>query len=170
MASSSNKSKKSAQPAKSKAAESTSPARWIVVGVLLVVVVYGAYRVLNPLRQQASGGTTSSQTSASGQSGAARITGPETPGSAEVSGGIQKISIAVSNVYSPNVVNLKAGIPAEVTFTGGQGCTTVVHSQQLGFTEDLSTGPKTVKLNALQPGTYQFSCRMDMVFGKVVVQ
>ena len=170
MASSSKKPKKSSQPAKPKAAESTSPARWVIVGVLLVVVVYGAYRVLNPLRQQAGASTSAGQTTAAGQSSGARITGPETPGTAQVVGGVQKIEIAVTGVYSPNVVNLKAGIPADVTFTGGQGCTTVVHSQELGFSEDLSTGPKTVKLKALQPGTYQFSCGMDMVFGKVVVQ
>jgi plastocyanin len=169
MASSSKKPKKSPQPAKSKA-ESTSPARWVIVGVLLVVVVYGAYRVLNPLRQQAGASTATSQTSASSPPSGAKITGPETPGSARIVGGVQKIDIAASNVYSPNVVNLKAGIPAELTFTGGQGCNTVIHSQQLGFTEDLSTGPKTVKLKALAPGTYQFSCSMDMVFGKVVVQ
>ena len=168
MASSSNKSKKSSQPSKPKAAEPTSSARWIVVGVLLVVVVYGAYRVLNPLRQQAGAGTTTSQTASAAAD--ARVTGPESAGTAQDNGGVQKISIAVSNVYTPNVVNLKAGVPAELTFTGGQGCTTTVHSQQLGFSEDLSTGPKTVKLNALQPGTYQFSCGMDMVFGKVVVQ
>jgi len=45
-----------------------------------------------------------------------------------------------------------------------------VQSNDLGFSEDLTAGPKTVKLAALEPGTYAFSCGMEMVFGKIVVE
>jgi plastocyanin domain-containing protein len=45
-----------------------------------------------------------------------------------------------------------------------------VQSQQLGFAEDLTSGPKTVKLGALQPGTYTFACGMNMVSGTIVVK
>jgi plastocyanin len=167
---SSPKRKKPAQSPKSKAAETTSPARWMIVGVLIVVAIFGAYRVLSASNHGSAVATTSTQAVSSGQQSGARVTGPEVAASAQVAGGVQTIAIDVTTVYTPNVINLKAGVPAELTFKGGQGCTTVVHSDQLGFSEDLSTGPKTVKLKALQPGTYQFSCGMNMVFGKVVVE
>ncbi len=98
------------------------------------------------------------------------VTGPVTTGAAVVEGGVQKISVDVTTVYAPNTITLKAGVPAEITFSQAQGCTQVVQSADLGFTEDLSTGPKTVSLKGLQPGTYAFSCGMQMVFGKIVVE
>jgi Cu+-exporting ATPase len=87
-----------------------------------------------------------------------------------LAGGIQKISVDVTTVYNPNTIKLKAGVPAEITFSQAQGCTQVVQSADLGFSEDLSAGPKTVKLKGLQPGTYAFSCGMQMVFGQIVVE
>ena len=43
-------------------------------------------------------------------------------------------------------------------------------SKDLNFFEDLTSGAKTVKLPALQAGTYAFSCGMQMVFGSIVVE
>lgn len=91
-------------------------------------------------------------------------------GTASLSGGVQKIDVKVTTSYSPNVIRLKAGVPAEITFSQAQGCTAIVQSQDLGFQEDLSSGPKTVKLQGLSAGTYQFACGMNMVQGQVVVQ
>jgi plastocyanin len=97
--------------------------------------------------------------------------GPAVTGSATVAGGVQKISVDLSSgSYNPNTIQLKAGVPAEITFGQASGCTGVVQSQQLGFSEDLSSGPKTVKLAGLQAGTYQFACGMGMVTGTIVVQ
>lgn len=98
------------------------------------------------------------------------VTGTETEGVATLADGVQRISVDVTTVYNPNVIKLKAGVPAEITFSQAAGCTGIVHSADLGFEEDLSAGPKTVKLQGLQPGTYAFSCGMDMVFGKIVVE
>jgi plastocyanin domain-containing protein len=85
-------------------------------------------------------------------------------------GGVQKVAVDVGSVYTPNAIKLKAGVPAEITFGQSQGCTQIVESADLGFSEDLSSGPKTVKLQGLQPGTYAFSCGMQMVFGQIVVE
>ena len=98
------------------------------------------------------------------------VTGPQVDGTAAVSGGVQKIAVNVTTVYSPNVIHLKAGVPTEITFSSAQGCTAQVQSQELGFVEDLSTGPKVVTLKAPAPGTYDFACGMDMVHGKIVVE
>ena len=61
-------------------------------------------------------------------------------------------------------------MPTEITFSQSSGCTGYVQSQDLGFQADLTSGPQTVKLPALQPGTYGFACGMGMVTGQIVVQ
>ena len=99
--------------------------------------------------------------------------GSSTPieGTAALEGDVQRISVDLSSgSYNPNTIKLKAGVPAEVTFGQGSGCTAQVQSQDLNFFEDLTSGPKTINLPALQPGEYQFSCGMQMVFGKFVVE
>ncbi len=94
-----------------------------------------------------------------------------TQGTAQDSGGVQKISIDLSSgVYDPSTVKLKAGVPAEITFGQSSGCTRYVQSQSLGFQADLGGGPQTIKLPGLQPGTYDFECGMNMVQGQIVVE
>ncbi len=84
--------------------------------------------------------------------------------------GVQRIDVDVASGFSPNVVRLAAGTPTEITFGEGSGCMAQVMSEELGFFEDLQSGPKTVSLPALEPGTYGFSCGMRMVFGEIVVE
>jgi plastocyanin len=99
------------------------------------------------------------------------VTGATAEGAATLAGGVQKISVDVSTgTYNPNVIKLKAGVPAEVTFANGTGCTGQVQSQALNFSADMTNGPATVKLPALKAGTYSFYCGMQMVFGKIVVE
>lgn len=93
------------------------------------------------------------------------------PKTATVTGGVQKISVDVSKgYYDPSTIVLKAGVPAEITFSQSSGCTAQVVSEDLQFSEDLSAGPKNVKLPALRAGTYKFHCGMNMVFGTITVQ
>jgi plastocyanin len=99
------------------------------------------------------------------------VTGATVEGAATLEGGVQKVSVDVSTgTYNPNIIKLKAGVPAEVTFANGSGCTGQVQSQALNFSADMSGGPATVKLSALKAGTYSFYCGMQMVFGKIVVE
>jgi plastocyanin len=174
--------------------------RWAMIIGLVVVAFFGAYRFASARTGQTAKGTAglagtvasaaspANGNTAAGGSGAAGsgaacaccggggapsangITGPASTGTAAIAGGVQKIAVAVTTVYNPNTIKLKAGVPAEITFSQAQGCTQVVQSTDLGFSEDLSAGPKTVKLQGLQPGTYAFSCGMNMVFGKIVVE
>jgi plastocyanin len=119
-----------------------------------------------------SGGSAASGSASGGCcGGGATKQGPAVTKKAAVAGGVQKISVDLSKgSYDPDTIQLKAGVPAEITFGQSAGCTGIVQSQQLGFSEDLSGGPKTVKLAALQPGTYQFACGMNMVTGTIVVK
>jgi len=99
------------------------------------------------------------------------VTGDLVEGTAAVDGNVQKIDVDLSQgYYNPNQIVLKAGVPAEITFGQSSGCTGQVMSQDLGFSEDLTAGPRTVKLPALEKGEYAFSCGMQMVFGKIVVE
>lgn len=82
----------------------------------------------------------------------------------------QKVSVDLSRgKFDPSTIHLKAGVPADITFGRGGGCLASVHSSSLGFDVDVTSGPKTVHLGPLKPGTYSFSCGMNMVFGSVVV-
>jgi plastocyanin domain-containing protein len=98
------------------------------------------------------------------------VTGPRVDGTATRVGGIQTITVRVTSAYSPNVIHLAAGVPASITFSAAQGCTSQIQSQQLGFAEDLSAGSKSVTIENPRPGTYDFECGMNMVHGKILVE
>ena len=161
--------------------------RYLMVAVLVAIAFFGAYRFASASNSQSTSGVVSAATragalpiptSAAG-AGAAASTGgggccggggPAVTGAAKVEGGVQKIAVDASQGYNPNTIQLKAGIPTEITFSQSSGCTGVVQSAQLGFSEDLSSGPKTIKLKGLAAGTYGFACGMNMVTGTIVVK
>ena len=93
-------------------------------------------------------------------------------GTAVLEGDVQRIAVDATSGYDPNVIRLKAGVTAEITFSEGTGCMAEVMSEDFGFFEDLTRGPVTVRIEAerLQPGEYGFSCGMQMVFGTIIVE
>jgi hypothetical protein len=95
--------------------------------------------------------------------------GPE--GTAAVEGGVQRIAVDLSTgSYDPSVIHAKAGVPLEIAFGQGQGCLASVLIPDFGIDQDLTAGGAVVKLPAMKAGEYRFSCGMEMVFGKIVVQ
>ncbi|MHA8110156.1 cupredoxin domain-containing protein [Lactobacillaceae bacterium Melli_B4] len=85
----------------------------------------------------------------------------------------QVVTVTVDGGYQPNVVNFKQGVPAEIKFVrnSDQGCLGTVQSKDLGFKAALPLNEaQTFTVNTDQAGEYEFSCGMDMVKGKVVVQ
>jgi plastocyanin len=164
----------------------------LLVAALVIAAFFGAYRFarasnspsgaapigLAGAAAPAAGGGALTSPSSGGAAGAAAGGGgccggggPAVAGAAKVDGGVQKIAVDLSSgSYNPNTINLKAGVPTEITFGQASGCTSVVQSADLGFSEDLSAGPKTVKIAALKPGTYGFACGMNMVQGTIVVK
>jgi len=172
----------------------------VLIGGLVIAAFFGAYRFASagngraanagaaPL-QAATGPNSQSTGGSGGASGGADaagagcaccggggattangITGDPVSGKAEMSGGIQVVTVDVGSTYSPNVIKLKAGVPAEITFGQSSNCASQIVSEDLGFTADSSAGPRTVKLGALKAGTYSFHCSMNMVFGQIVVE
>ncbi|BDZ31961.1 cupredoxin domain-containing protein [Lactiplantibacillus sp. WILCCON 0030] len=84
----------------------------------------------------------------------------------------QVAAITVAGSYQPQVVTLKQGLSAELTFTRtkAQGCLDVVHSKALDFETELPLNqPQTIKISTDQTGEFEFSCGMDMFHGKVVI-
>jgi len=99
----------------------------------------------------------------------ARTTGAD--GTAKVEGSVQRISVDLSTgAYTPSVITAKAGIPLEIAFGQGSGCLASVLVPDFGIDQDLTQGGAVVKLPAMKAGEYQFSCGMQMVFGKIVVK
>ena len=155
-------------------------ARYLVVAVFTVAAFIVAYQLASARssaaeRAAAYAAQTAYAQPAAGDSGGCGCgdggLGTRVEGAAALEGdGVQRIVVDTSAGYDPNVIKLQAGVPAEITFGPAYGCTAQVMSQELGFYEDLQSGPKTVALQALEPGTFGFSCGMQMVFGEVVVE
>ncbi len=164
-----------------------SPVRYIIITAIVLAAFLGSYS----LAVAKAGRTTVDQSTATNSSATPVVNGADgtdvssacaccgsgsgssTPieGSATLEGDVQTISVDLSSgSYDPNVIKLKAGVPAEITFGQSSGCTAQVQSKDLGFFEDLTGGPVTVKVPALEAGTYGFSCGMEMVFGSIVVE
>jgi len=81
-----------------------------------------------------------------------------------------KINITVDGGYSPNNFKLKAGKPAEVTFTrvSDKGCT-----QQVKFNGELYDLPLNQQVTVRftpQKGNYEWTCGMNMVKGSYRVK
>ena len=154
--------------------DSAETTRYLIIGALVVVAFFGAYRFAEAAKAGAAPQAIvlAPSAPAPGPSTSGAAGGVASGGSAAtLQGGVQKISVDASQgSYNPSVIQLKAGVPAEITFSQASGCMGTVQSSALGFQEDLSSGPKTVKIKALQPGTYGFACGMNMVQGQVVVQ
>lgn len=168
--------------------------RYLVAAALVVAAFFGAYRFAAARTVNASDATVAGQQASAGaELGAAGtgadgstpacaccgtsaptkdgLTGDAVEGTAVVENGVQRLEVDLSKgYYEPNVLVLKAGVPAQITFAQSTGCTAQVMSKDLGFFEDLSAGPRTIELDALEAGDYAFSCGMEMVFGKIVVE
>ena len=87
--------------------------------------------------------------------------------------GTQDVTVVVDSGYSPQVIELQAGKPVRLRFdrrdTGS--CTDEVVIGDFGIRRFLPTGKITVvQFTPDRPGTYQFSCGMGMIHGKMVVK
>lgn len=160
----------------------SSGVRWAMVLLLAAAAFFASYRYASARNGNPGDGANIAALPAiagagAGSSGCACCGGTTPPAGAdltkgaEIDGDVQKITVDVSKgYYDPSTIELKAGIPAEITFGQGSGCLAQVQSQELGFFEDLTGGPRTVKLGALEAGTYSFTCGMQMVSGTIVVK
>lgn len=91
---------------------------------------------------------------------------------AEQANGVQKIEIVVDGGYKPEVIQLKAGVPAEITFLRrtSSSCFDEVLLPDFGKQAKLPVNkPYTLKINPGKQGSFTYSCGMHMFFGKIEV-
>lgn len=82
----------------------------------------------------------------------------------------QRLSIGIGDLgYDPAIVRASADRPITLTVARGEGCAAGFLMPSLGIDKDNSSGPVTIKLGTLKPGTYRFTCGMEMVEGKLIV-
>jgi hypothetical protein len=160
--------------------------KYILLAVIVVLAFFAAYGIASGRSSSpataASPATTAAAPAACDPAAAATSecggsccgTGGEAvenSGSAVVEGDVQRISIDVSAGYfDPSIIVVQAGVPVEITFSEGTGCMAEVMFKDFAVFEDLTEGDAVVSLPALEPGEYEFSCGMEMVFGTVVAQ
>ena len=86
----------------------------------------------------------------------------------------QKATVKVTDKgYEPSRLNLKAGVPAQVTFlrTSDQTCGTEVLLPDYKIQKDLPLNkPVMISFTPKKAGTFAFTCGMKMIKGSVVVK
>jgi len=104
---------------------------------------------------------------------AGKGTAPVVAGTAKDEDGAQVVEIEVENgYYKPNQINVKAGTPVTVKFSGKvAGCIGMPEFKDLGKKADFTkTGEATVELGALAAGTYKFTCGMGRPGGTITAE
>jgi plastocyanin domain-containing protein len=92
---------------------------------------------------------------------------------AEVIGNLQKVEILVEGGYKPEVVTLKPGIPAELTFVrkSASSCFDEVLLPDFGKQAALTINePHVIAFTPKVDGVFTYSCGMHMFFGKIEVK
>lgn len=83
---------------------------------------------------------------------------------------VQRLTVGFGQYgYEPSSLTAKAGVPIKLTVGRGEGCAAGFLIPSLNIAADNSSGPAVIDLGTLKPGTYQFSCGMEMVTGTLVV-
>ena len=90
----------------------------------------------------------------------------------EGAGGVQEVEIAVEGGYEPATVRVRAGAPVRLVFDRREtsGCSEEVVIPDFGVRRFLPAFQKTaVELAPAAAGTYEFTCGMGMLRGRLVV-
>lgn len=88
-------------------------------------------------------------------------------------GGQQEVTITVQGGYDPAEVKLKRGIPARLVFDRREtsGCSEEVVIPAFGIRTFLPAFQKTtVELKPEKAGSFEFTCGMSMLRGRLVVE
>jgi Cu+-exporting ATPase len=99
--------------------------------------------------------------------------GPRKARAAELAGGVQRLEVTVKGGYSPELIRLRQGVPAELTFDRQEtgDCTSRVVFPDFQVSAALPAWQKTtVRLEPEQPGEFGFACGMNMIHGTLIVE
>lgn len=92
---------------------------------------------------------------------------------AEGAGGMQEVTIRVQGGYSPSSVRVRRGAPVRLVFDRQEtsGCSEEVVLGDFGIRRFLPAHERTaVEFTPERAGTYEFTCGMSMLRGRVVVE
>ena len=88
-------------------------------------------------------------------------------------GGAQEVTITVQGGYDPAEVRVRKGVPVRLVFDRKEtsGCSEEVVFPDFGVRKFLPAFQKTaVELKPDQAGSYEFTCGMSMLRGRLVVE
>jgi plastocyanin domain-containing protein len=86
-------------------------------------------------------------------------------------GGVQEVTIVVEGGYEPATVRVKAGAPVRLHFDRREtnGCSEELVIPDFGIRTFLPANRTTdIEITPAKPGTYEFTCGMGMLRGRVV--
>ncbi len=87
--------------------------------------------------------------------------------------GTQEITVQVRGGYSPSTIRVKKGAPVRLTFDRQEssGCSEEVVLGDFGIRKFLPAHEKTaIEFVPEEAGTYEFTCGMSMLRGRIVVE
>ncbi len=99
--------------------------------------------------------------------------GPRKATSAELSGGVQRVTVTVRGGYSPEVLRVRQGVPVELVFDRQESgdCTSRVVFPDFQVSAGLPAYQQTtVRLDPAQAGQFGFACGMNMIHGSLIVE
>jgi plastocyanin domain-containing protein len=88
-------------------------------------------------------------------------------------GGVQEIDVSVNGGYSPDVIAVKRGVPVRLNFYRDEtsSCSEQVIFSDFGIARDLPAFKTTaIEFTPDKPGEFPFTCGMNMLHGKLVVE
>src|SRR6266567_5692597 len=92
--------------------------------------------------------------------------------SAQLDGGVQRVTVTVKGGYSPDVIRASPGVPLEMVFDRQESgdCTSRVVFPDLAVSAALPAfGRTTVRLDPATAGSFGFACGMNMIHGTLIV-
>ena len=93
--------------------------------------------------------------------------------SSDAGSGVQEVTVTVHGGYQPSVLRVRRGSRVRLVFDRQEkgGCSEEVVLPDFGVRKFLPAFQKTaVEVTPEKPGTYEFTCGMAMLRGKLVVE
>ena len=97
----------------------------------------------------------------------------QTASAVSSSSGVQEVAITVKGGYSPDVIEVEAGKPVQLSFYRDEenSCSEELLMPDFNVRRDLPAFKTTlVELLPQQPGRFEFTCGMSMLRGTLVVK
>ena len=98
--------------------------------------------------------------------------GPKTSRRAQVTDGVQEVTVTVKGGYSPDLIEVQSGLPVRLVFDRQESgeCSSRVVFPDFRINQALPANSQTtVQFMAETPGEYTFACGMNMLHGRVRV-